>query len=240
MRFSVGRKISSQINQRMVTQTVFDSGSITPLTAVLHRFPEPGRYYATVNQGEAACASFVLIVDKGTPATPSTINLGEIAPIYTVSSETYVAFNAPRGSGGYSVVVEKSVGGGRSVVFDSRMLGEGDIFVVTLLRPGNYSASNQYGAKCEVSAVRATEGLAKQLSGTRRLALRSKAGGRGLECNKDAFNPSKVSVEAAQPLVFSIKAPMRIKVVLESQEKPSGTSRSLVKVGRNRLTKKPG
>lgn len=241
MKFMINRKISSQINRHVLSQVALDSGSLGPMATVLHRFSEPGCYNAVINQGDVACASFTLTVDKSVPATPVTINLGASAPCYTVSPETYVAFSAPKGPGGYSVAVWRAVGGVRSVVFDSRMLGEGDIFVATLLRPGSYSATNQYGAKCAISLTRAAKGLARQLIG-KQLRLHSKAECQRVESTRESFNPDKVSAETAQPILFTVRTRepcLRIKVTLEAAEDKPAKPFTGPRVDRTKVTKKP-
>lgn len=230
------------VNRRIFTRTVLDSGSLMPMAAVMHRFTEPGSYTATVHQGGVPCATFALMVSKDAPATLNAVNLSSPSPSYTVSSEMQTLFTAPRGTEGYFVVVERFAAGGRSTVFDSRMLGYGDVFVTMLLRPGKYSASNQYGARCAISLTRAVKGFARQVR-AKQLALYSKAESRNVECTKESFNPDKLSAEMAQPLLFNIRAKepcMRITVTLETPEcEPVGPVTGTKPVDATKVPKKP-
>ncbi|MEJ5292422.1 MAG: hypothetical protein WHS82_02405 [Candidatus Methanosuratincola sp.] len=240
MRFVIDRKVSSRINRNVLAQCTLDSGSLGPMVALLHRFSEPGCYNAVLNQGEVAYATFTLIVDKNATASPATINLCEASPCYTVSPETYVVFSAPCDPGGLSVAVWRAVGGAKSAVFDSRMLGEGDIFAATLLRPGTYSASNQYGAKCAISLTRAAKGLARQVIG-KRVRLSSRAECQRVDCTRESFAPDKVSAETSQPILFAVRTKepcLRIKVTLEaSEDSPAGPSTG-AKAERTKVPKK--
>jgi hypothetical protein len=213
------------INRHIITRNALDSGSITPMTAVMHRFAEPGNYFATVYQGGMVFATFSLLADRNAPLIPNTIDLGTISTqSCTVSTQTHTVFSAPRGAGGYSVVAERLDGDIRSVIFDSRLLGDGDLFVVVLLHPGRYSASNQHGAGCKISLSRATGGLARQISGMKRVALQSRNESRSIECTAKGFRPAEVSIGTAQPLTFFIQAPLRIRVVPEEPDDiPAGT-----------------
>lgn len=212
-------------SRHIFTRAALDSGSITSMTAVMHRFSEPGRYSATVYQGEIVAATFTLVADGNAPLIATPIDLGNTASqSCTVSTQAHTVFNAPRGAGGYAVVVERLDGSKRSVVFDSRLLGDGDMFVAVVLHPGMYSAQNQHGAKCSISLSRAAGGLARQVLGTKRVALQSRNESQSIECTAKGFKPLKVSIETAQPLIFTIKAPLRIRVVREEPDMSAGTT----------------
>ena len=61
---------------------------------------------------------------------------------FVISPKGYVLFHVSQGPGGYSVQVNRLNDKVRNRIFDSRTLREGDIFIVTMIRPVTYSVTN--------------------------------------------------------------------------------------------------
>ncbi|MDP2659400.1 MAG: hypothetical protein Q8R28_01545, partial [Dehalococcoidia bacterium] len=147
------------INRDLITQTGVDSGALTMLGSVVRNFPEPGEYLGTVFQGDREGARFQLAVDKESAAMQVDIDLANLSAApreecpckegsggglrrFVVNPKGYVVFHVSRGPGGYAVRVAGVAGEHQGKPFDSRELQEGDLFAVTLIRPGAYSVSN--------------------------------------------------------------------------------------------------
>jgi hypothetical protein len=213
------KKMKLYINKRILSQTTLDSGEITPMMAIMHRFAEPGTYNVTVLQGDNQTASFPLIVNENATQMLNRIDLGAANCSCAANPKAPTVFHAPKATKGYSVLVEKFKGTERSKVFDSKHLQDGDIFFATLLRPGNYYASNQRCAKCKIS-VSPLKTKRMQFTVTSPQGIsRPKIETIQIECTSTGFKPENVNIQSAQPLVFNIRAPSRIKIEYETAEK---------------------
>jgi hypothetical protein len=209
------------VNRHMLTKTDWDSGSISPLAAVLHLFQETGRFQGTVLQGTEPVSRFSLVVDEQAPEAPVNIDLEAVdQSAFMVNPGKYTVFQAPRGRGGYSVVVRRSDDERRAVAFDNRELGSEDIFVAVLLRPGRYAITNQVGTKGYVTVTppQKKERI-RHIPQPRKGVVRYVAPeALTIECTDKEFRPDSINTESGQSLLFVIKKPQsRIKI---EQEKP--------------------
>ena len=158
-------------DKNLFTQVGLDSGSLTMLGGVTHRFLEPGQYRGVVYQGKEILGGFYISVDKdsaaaqanidlaafeGSSATPATSSGnsgcgcqpgGTHAPAkFELNPKGYAVFHVSAGPGGYAVRVGKAVEDPKEQnQFDSRELKGDDIFSAFILRPGTYSVMNVLG-----------------------------------------------------------------------------------------------
>jgi len=160
-----------------------------------------------------------LIVDENAPQMFNRLDLAAANCSCAVNPKAQTIFHAPKGIKGYSVIVEKFKGTERSKIFDSKHLQDGDIFFATLLRPGDYHASNKRGAKCKIS-VSPLKTRKMQFTVTSQQGIsRPKIETVQVECTATGFKPEKINIKSAQPLLFMIKTPSRIKIEYETTEK---------------------
>lgn len=209
------------INRHMLTKNSWDSGSITSLSALMHRFAEPGSYQAAVLLGTDTAARFSLIVDEKAQEIPVKIDLGAIdQPVYTVNPRCYTVFQAPRGSGGYSIVVSKAKEGKKASIFDSRELQNGDMYIAAPLIPGHYAFTNQTGAGGHLEVVRPDKGKIHFIAVAGKQKMRQSAPEPvSVECTEKLFRPDKIRIQSGQSVAFNIKAPnSRIRIGLEKKE----------------------
>jgi hypothetical protein len=206
------------INKRILTQSTLDSGEITPMMAIMHRFAQPGIYNVSVFQGDKPTSEFPLIVDENASVRLNRIDLGTANCGCTVNSRAATVFHAPRAIRGYSISVEKFEGTKKSKVFTNKTLQDGDIFFATLLRPGNHYASNQQEAKCKISVSPPKTGRMPFTVTTCQGISRPTFETVQIECTAKGFKPDNVTIETGQPLFFLIKAPSRIKIEYETRE----------------------
>ena len=223
------------INRHMFTEGNVDSGSITMRTTVVHKFSEPGEYLGNVMKGKAVVGQFRIVVGKKQEATaaanaksaemsPSAgstqahIDLQQMeapaarsgqAPVanrFVVGADGYAVFKASAGAGGYAVEVFKAAEKGAKV-FDSRELKGDDLLYVLVLRPGTYSVTNALtNARAELVVAYPEKGMPRNLEPIR------------VESGASSISPQRLDVKPMQGIVFSFKAPSRIKIDLVKPE----------------------
>lgn len=215
------------INRFIFSQANVDSGSLTVLASVVHRFSESGAYFGKIRRGENEVGQFKIIVGES-PSMQSSVKIdlktledplsdqskNAECSCFALSAGGYALFFVSTGAGGYSVEITKSENEGKKV-FDSRELTGQDMFVASLLRPGMYRITNTLtNAEAELKIVYPQIGKTPRHSQSVQV-----------ECTEKAISPAKISVNPGQGVIFSFKVPSRIKVELVAPEdKPKQTS----------------
>jgi len=232
-------------DKNLFTQVGLDSGSLTMLGGVTHRFLEPGQYRGVVYQGKEILGGFYISVDKdsaaaqanidlaafeGSSATPATSSGnsgcgcqpgGTHAPAkFELNPKGYAVFHVSAGPGGYAVRVGKAVEDPKEQnQFDSRELKGDDIFSAFILRPGTYSVMNVLGkGKGEVTVSYPKIGKTPYRPPS---PVEVEFSDRGCE-------PGKVELQPGQAVLFRCKVPSRIKLeLLKADDGPNpGAQRS--------------
>lgn len=156
-----------------LTQTNFDSGSLGGLASVAHPVTEAGQHPLTILQADKAVQSLMLTVqsvakDSSAAATAaSTVKDAAAANIpaalqidlsaivnaagqlssklseLVVAASGYTLFHAPAGTSGFAAQLHAPGAADKPPVFDSRQLGNGDVFATAVFRPGRYSVTNK-------------------------------------------------------------------------------------------------
>jgi hypothetical protein len=207
------------INRFIFSQVNLDSGSLTVLASVVHRFSEKGLYFCKIKRGEKEVGSFkILVEEKPTCQTSLKIDLKAMAievpvPPNEVACKClslvvggYAVFYVSSGVGGYSLEMTMTGAESGRKVFDSQKLTADDMFVATLLRPGTYRIINAFNeTKAELRVIYPEVGKTQQNSQPIKL-----------ECNEKEISPAKVCVNPGQGTVFSLKGPSRIKIEIVS------------------------
>jgi hypothetical protein len=212
-----------------IAQTGLDSGALTMLGAVVHRFEEPGEYRGTVRRGDAIDKVFYLSVDKESPVGAANIDLSRLAGSlpqqnaddkcccseearFSVNPRGYALFHVSGGRGGYSVNLRRADPSEKTPVFNSSALDGGAIFSARILRPGTYSVTNALG---KTRAELTVSYPPKAFSGYRPPEpLR-------VEVTARNFQPKKVKLMPAQGLIFECRTPSRIVIeLLKSDDGP--------------------
>jgi hypothetical protein len=205
--------MKARVNRHMLNQTGWDSGSLTPLASVMHCFKEQGEYHGLVLRGKDTVGQFDLLVDECAPDTQVDIDLDTLSQAryskdsggarFVISPRQPASFYVPRGRGGYAVMIRKP-GTKRNCIFDSRELGDGDVFTVTPIRDGHYAFSNRNSVKGELIVER-RKGRTFPVEAV------------VVETDEKGFKPNKVKAVFSQPVFFRIKTPSRISLQLEKQ-----------------------
>ena len=216
------------INPFIFSQINLDSAELTMLTSAVHKIAESGSYDGTIHRGADVVGRFRLAVsdmppEKCVAESANQVNIdlksldlpsadqieSQSKNCFQVRTGGYIVFHISNGAGGYFVELKRtgSESGGK-IVFDSRKLGEKDLFVATPLRPGKYSVTNiETKAKAELVVAYPEVGkIPKQPQATK------------VECNQKEIEPEKIKINPTEPLLFSFKMPSRIKIELMKPE----------------------
>jgi hypothetical protein len=223
-------------DQNLFTQIGLDSGSLTMLGGVTHRFLEPGKYRGVVYRGSESFANFYINVDKNSPVAQANIDLAsfESSPSTPATNTTgtscscegssskadtefelnpkgYAVFHVSAGAGGYAVRVGKAADDPKQQnQFDSRELKGEDIFSAVILRPGTYSASNTLGGKTKGKIVVGYPKIGKT-------AYRPPSPAK-VVCSERGFEPGSVELQPGQAVLFHTAAPSRITLELSKAD----------------------
>ncbi len=228
-------------DQNLFTQVGLDSGSLTMLGGVTHRFLEAGQYRGVVYRGGESIGKFYINVDKNSPVAQANIDLAAFdtslpAPATSATPTTcgcqgdgskaettfelnpkgYAVFHVSAGAGGYAVRASKAAEDPRQQnQFDSRELKGEDIFSAVILRPGTYSASNGLNAKAKGKITVGYPKLGKT-------AYRPPSPAKVL-CSESGFEPASLELQPGQAVLFQANAPARITLELvKADDGPAG------------------
>jgi hypothetical protein len=221
------------VNRHLLTQTSVDSGSLTMLGVVIHRFPEPGEYMGVVARGNATW-TFRLRADESSPRMQATVDLATLGeghrhsddcgcadketgtdPTFVVNPAGYVVFHVSSGPGGYVVRVGR-LDRPEAAHFESTRLDGDDLFAVTLIRPGTYSVRNVDGEARGEIVVSYPE-VGKQPHRPDEPVE--------IVCTEKAFRPARIRIQAAQGQLYRIRTPSRIAIELvKPADRPGSTS----------------
>lgn len=238
-------------DQNLFTQIGLDSGSLTMLGGVTHRFLEAGQYRGVVYRDDEHFADFYINVDKNSPVAQANIDLaafesspsapamntsatattcncqGESAKAATkfeLNPKGYAVFHVSAGAGGYAVRVGRAVEDPKQQnQFDSRELKGEDVFSAVILRPGTYSATNTLTSK---EKGKITVGYPK----IGKTAYRPPSPVK-VECSARGFEPGKVELQPGQALLFHATVPSRITLELVKADDGPGDRPERVRPG---------
>lgn len=228
-------------DQNLFTQVGLDSGSLTMLGGVTHRFLEAGQYRGVVYRGGESVGKFYINVDKNSPVAQANIDLAAFDPslaapatsstgtscgcqrdggksetTFEVNPKGYAVFHVSAGAGGFAVRASKADEDPKQQnQFDSRELKCEDIFSAVILRPGTYSVSNELNARAK---GKITVGYPK----IGKTAYRPPSPAK-IVCSEGGFEPSNVELQPGQAVLFQANAPSRIALELvKADDGPAG------------------
>jgi hypothetical protein len=223
-------KLSFDVN--LFTQIGLDSGALTMLGTIVHKFPEPGEYRGILYHDQKIQAIFRITVDKNIPVAQVNIDLATLNQTssnrceycttahnnekhFIVNLEGYALFHVSRGSGGYSVRIEKAEKDTQQKPFFTGELNEGDFFSAILLRPGTYSVTNKNtNARSEIVVDYPVIGKQPYRPPD---PIR-------VRCTKNSVDPSTIKLKPTQGLIFQFNVPSRIRIeLLKGDDGPTGS-----------------
>ncbi len=212
--------MKARVNTFALQQSCLQSSALGVLGSIAHPIGRPGDFTGRVMQGKTQVAEFSLHADPDVDATQATIDLARIAgpPLvgqpykvhkYSVNSDGYLMLFVSEGPGGFWVQLSSPGKYRPRVVFDSRRLKPGDLFIATLIRPGTHQARMPKGVAA--IRVRAPEASDKPFQPPPPA---------GMTCTKTGFVPKRLEVYSTQGIVFKFETTSGVQIDLT---KPAAT-----------------
>ena len=218
------------LNRAVFTRRAFDSRALTVLATLIHHFQEVGDCDLFVQRGgQVVFRTHVHVVAEDAPrqidvdlaALPQAeTGCGcEGAAGYTLAAGGVMTFHAAEGIGQYVVKITRRSGREKHVVLDSsEVIPAGDLFAVTLVRPGTYEVRGpRSSGRIHVSLPKKDEGYRPDQPVLVELTKRG------------TFKPRAVRILAGQTVVFLCTIPAQISVEMarpdKSTEKPTDRPR---------------
>lgn len=141
--------MKARINSHVIKARNVASYPLGVLGSIAHPIKEEGEYLGIINLKNQEIARFSLKVDADSKETQVDIDFAEVHKQsfqkssdgllkYNLNSKGYLMLYASSGPGGYHISLKKIKGKTVKSVFDSKSLSKGDLFILTLLRPGDY------------------------------------------------------------------------------------------------------
>jgi hypothetical protein len=217
------------MDKSILRETKIDSGALGIRSAIIHRIAEPGEYRGTVYRGTAKVGTFALDVVKCATDTTTagttiqnqiSIDLSTLDSSYgakekvcsqsfLLQTEGHSIFFVSTGIREYAVKLSRTEKKKLPVnVFDSQILGKGDIFVTHVMRPGSYSIVNTLGKGHADLTVEYPES-GKTVPNMEPVLV---------ECKDNTMNPEVIAIQSVQPLMFSCAQDSRITIELKKAE----------------------
>jgi hypothetical protein len=130
-------------------------------------------------------------------------------PPKIVAPGGYVQFHVSHGEGGLSAQVRKEQTD--KILFDTTVLGTGDLFAVSLLAPATFTLANTAGTATGSVTVSFSKEVARRLKQTTPVYV---------DVSKSAFTPKDLQVASGQGLVFRVQDAARVVVTQKTDPTP--------------------
>ncbi|MFM9946447.1 MAG: hypothetical protein ACKV1O_00765 [Saprospiraceae bacterium] len=210
--------MNSYINRTAIKKMQFRSAGVSVLSYIVHPLKDAGIYFGKIYKGEKLLDEFKIACLEGCNEKQVNINLSDFnfqqiaekgQKTYELSSEGYLLLYDSASNNDYQIRLEMaSKDRSPKVVFDTKVLDEGDFYAATLLRPGEYKGRNlKNNAEFEVTVVYPDN---KQITKSSEVIPPA-----NIEVKKDGFYPASVKINPGQGLVFTIKTPSTIELGLK-------------------------
>lgn len=239
--------VKARVNTYALRQTSFNSAALGVLGSIAHPVDGEGVYGGSVFHDRIQVGEFTLRVDPEVSETQATIDLAQcrgparargdvMDRVFSVNPKGYLMLYVSEGPGGFSVELATSDRKKPRVMFNSRVLRAGDLFIATLIRPGTYQAGNARAKGKAAISVALPELGEKPFEPPEPARIK---------CTRGGFDPKKANVYSAQGVIFQIDTSSAIKVDLtkappEKKPRARATVRWRKPSPRPRKTLRPG
>ncbi|WP_410507760.1 hypothetical protein RSJ42_13265 [Methanosarcina hadiensis] len=217
------------INKYVFRKTSNDSGSLTTMSSIIHKVAEQGKYSGIVFLGDIKVGKFFIRVgesreeaqEEGVPLQQIDIDLSSFnnstgvngnSTAFTLLAGGHIVFYVSKGSKEYAVEIFRLGKQKEPIkVFDSRLLGDEDLFITHVMKPGSYSVRNVMGGGQAILTVEYPEH--EKLMRNMESVL--------IECRNGTMDPAEIKIQPLQTLMFSCTRESRINIELKmAEERP--------------------
>ncbi len=197
------------INETVLRQIRWDSAVLDGMTVIGHVFAEHDRYQIDLRQGKDIAKTFHLVVDKSAAKNQLDIDVELVAEgaVFTVPRSGMVSFRAAGVREGYTMSARSP--GNKRGAFDSAQLTEGSVFLVTLLRAGAYSLTNERAG---------THAQIVLSHPKRKRTPHRPPEPMTVRCTDKGFEPDKIELQPLQTIGFTFTEPSRLLLELVKPE----------------------
>lgn len=231
--------MTAPVQPYLFSQIGLDSGALTILGGIVHKFPDAGQYRGVVTGPDGDASVFQLTVDENGAALPLNLDLAAVAegaassqcqcsashgglPHFVLGRLAQLVLHVSGGPGRYAVHVSPAAEEPQRPVFDSRRLNGGDLFAATILRPGRYTVVNALGDSGKGASLEVVVPVVGKSAHRPPPAAQ-------VACNPGGFEPSEIHLSVMQGCVFACDTPARIRIELDQPydppERPSPAAR---------------
>jgi hypothetical protein len=212
-----------RIKSAIIEQVTFESVSLGLLGNIIHPLTRDGVFYGLAFHEGAPTAAFRLTASQLTKSGQVHVDLARLAclpspsegisalPSFGVATGGAVLFHTSRGSSGYWVHLYDPSSMDKPA-FDSRALHSGDIYAVTMIKPGTYTATmppSSASLRITVSVPSREQFL---------LNLQQPA---VVDCLEGSFKPDQLALSPGQGIVFRIQAPLSVRIARDGLPLPA-------------------
>lgn len=209
------------LNRPVFTQRSFDSSALTVLATLLHRFVDAGTYEVFIMRSDVVIHRAAVDVAPEHPRQQINLDMANVVEskracgcegdaAIELRTGGVLGFYVSTGTGKYSVTARNLNVTDRSIrpALESRQgVPAGDLFALTLVRPGGYRVTAKPGGDASIT-VR-VPGDEKEYRPDRPTLVTVRKGG---------FDPKSIEIFSGQSVVFQIESPAEIRAELIKDE----------------------
>lgn len=221
--------MKTRVNTHVLETTRIDSARLGPLGMIAHQMLKAGTFVGRILSDEIEVATFLLDVVDECDKTQVDIDLAKVVPLvaarehalirYKLRREGFALFFVSKGAGGFRVIVEgvpndckEENKEGERESFDSAALALNDMFIVSLIRPGLWTARAQpSGGEAMIKVEYPTLGKVPYRPGDATV----------IKVTEAAMSPETAAIKPGEGIVFQIER-YKASVIVELREADDG------------------
>lgn len=217
--------MNTVIKQDLFRHRAASSAALNNLCTVIHTLSADGRYTGEVGQGGRVLGRFRLRCDANETATQANVDLSTFDEVFRInaprlSHETdlvvgkdgYVVFSTSAHHQDLWVTLTRIDADKRTLEFDSRRLGAGDLLAFRVWFPGTYTLTNEIGGtRASLGVLAGEAAVARKLSRVEPHTVALSARG---------FAPSSIEVASTQALVIRVETAAAVTLTPQKLDQP--------------------
>lgn len=208
------------INKAAFAKTAFESSTVGMLTFTAHPVAKDGSYVGNVYEGDRLMDRFFLTASEKEKNTQVNVDLGTFnfrdlsargRKTFVVQTGGYVLFYNSKHDTPYRITLDRVNENTKKMTaeFDTQKLNKKDLFVVSLVRPGKYTASSDKNKVVNVDVPYPDKKVfEKRNTIVNPLSVR---------LNSEGFEKEEVRLLPSQGLIFQVEDSTSIAIRLEKE-----------------------